>query len=53
MSDNIVKFRPIEKKPDPRQPKKQPGLPGWVPWAGLVVVALVIYGLQQGGLLGG
>ncbi|MHA6690697.1 hypothetical protein [Devosia sp. A449] len=52
MSDNVVKFRPIEKKPDPQQPKKEPGVPGWVPWVGLVVVGVVIYGLQQAGMLG-
>ena len=53
MSDNVVKFRPPPKKPDPQRPQKQPGLPGWVPWAGLIVLALAIYGLQRGGLLGG
>jgi len=52
MSDNVLKFRPVEKKPDPQPPKK-PGVPGWLPWVGLVVVALVIYGVQQSGLLGG
>lgn len=52
MSDNVVKFRRIEKEPE-KKPKKEPGVPGWVPWVALVVVACVIYGLQQSGLLSG
>ncbi len=51
MSDNVVKFRPIEKKPEP-QPQREPGVPGWVPWVGLVVLAMLVYGLQQAGVLG-
>jgi len=46
MSDNVIKFRPIEKKPDPKPPRK-PGVPGWVPWLALVVVAVLIYGAQH------
>ena len=29
MSDNVIKFRKIEKKPDPKQPRKPPELPSW------------------------
>ena len=46
MSDNVIKFRPIKKQPNPKPPR-EPGVPGWVPWVALLVVALVIYGVQQ------
>ena len=52
MSDNVVKFRRIEKKPEKSPTPKKSGPPGWLPWAGLVAVALVIYGVQQWGFLG-
>ncbi len=52
MSDNVVKFRKIEKKPEPKPPGKKPELPSWAPFAGLIALALVIYGVQQSGLLG-
>lgn len=52
MSDNVVKFRPIEKKPAPQQPK-QPGPPGWLVWVGLVAVAVALTAAQQAGWLGG
>lgn len=51
MSDNVVKFRPIEKKPEPKPPRK-PGVPGWLPWVVLVALAVVIYGARQAGMLG-
>ena len=51
MTDNVVKFRPAQKKPEPKPPRK-PGVPGWVPWVGLLVLAFVIYGLKQAGVLG-
>ena len=51
MSDNVLKFRPAEKKPAPKPPRK-PGLPNWMPWVGLVAVAVVIYLVQQAGLFG-
>jgi hypothetical protein len=53
MSDNVVQFRRIEKKPDPKPPRQKPRLPDWAPFAGLVAVAVVIYVLRQSGLLGG
>lgn len=50
MSDNVVKFRRIEKKPDPNKPK--PGMPGWLPWVVLIAVAVAITAVQQAGWLG-
>ena len=52
MSDNVIKFRRIEKKPEPPAKKPRGPMPGWVPFVGLVVVAVVIYFVQQSGLLG-
>jgi hypothetical protein len=46
MADNVVKFRKIEKKPDPKAPQKPrppgepPNYPVWLPWAVLVVLAI-------------
>ncbi|WP_161796927.1 DotU family type IV/VI secretion system protein [Devosia soli] len=51
MSDNVIKFRRPEKKPEP--PKSRPPrgpMPNWVPFAVLVAVALVIYAVSQAGL---
>jgi len=47
MADNVVKFRKIEKKPDPRAPQQRPPgeppkLPGWLPWVALVVLAVAL-----------
>lgn len=53
MTDNVVKFRRIEKKPEPKPPGKKPEPPSWVWFAGLVAVAVAIYLVQQSGLLGG
>jgi len=52
MSDNVVKFRRIEKQPEPPVKKPRGPAPAWVPFAVLIAVALVIYGVQQSGLLG-
>ena len=53
MSDNVVKFRqPEKKKPEPKVRKPRGPLPGWVPFAGLFALALVIYAAQNAGLLG-
>lgn len=48
MSDNVVKFRRIEKKSEPPVKKPRGPLPGWVPFVALVAVALVIYLVQHG-----
>ena len=53
MSDNVIKFRRIEKKPEPPAKKPRGPMPGWVPFVGLVVVAVLIYFVQRAGLLGG
>jgi hypothetical protein len=50
MSENIVKFRRPEKKPEPPVRKPRGPLPGWVPFAGVVVLAMAIYLVQQSGL---
>jgi hypothetical protein len=51
MSDNVVKFRRPEKKPEPPKPKPPRGpMPNWLPFAVLVALALVIYFVGQAGL---
>lgn len=59
MADNVVKFRKIEKRPEPKSgggpgkgPDKQPDWPAWLPWVVLVALAIGITALQQSGLLG-
>jgi hypothetical protein len=53
MSENVIKFRRPEKKPEP-PPQKKPRapMPNWAPMAALVVIAVLIYLAQQGGLVG-
>lgn len=53
MSDNVVKFRKPEKKPEPKPPRRPLELPAWAPFAGLIALALVIYAVQNAGLIGG
>ena len=53
MSDNVVKFRRIEKKPEPPQKKPRGPTPAWLPFLVLVGVAIAIYAVQQAGLFGG
>lgn len=56
MADNVVKFRKIEKKPDPKSgggPGKPPDFPGWLPWAVLIALAIGLTALQLSGLFGG
>jgi hypothetical protein len=52
MSENVVKFRRIEKKPV-KPPRKDFRMPGWLAWLFLVLVAVAIVALQQAGVLGG
>ncbi|QQR39555.1 hypothetical protein [Devosia rhizoryzae] len=52
MNDNVVKFRRPEKKPEPPVRKPRGPTPGWLPFAVLLAVALVIYAVGQAGLLG-
>ncbi|MDB5585986.1 MAG: hypothetical protein JWP26_956 [Devosia sp.] len=51
MSDNVVKFRRIEKNPE-KPPKKDFKAPSWLAWVVLVLVACAIVALQQSGVLG-
>jgi hypothetical protein len=53
MSDNVVKFRRIEKKPEPPAKKPRGPAPNWVPFVALVLLAVGIYLIQRSGLLGG
>ncbi len=52
MKDNVVQFRRIEKKPEPPPRKPRGPLPGWVPFAVLIALAVAIYLAQQAGLFG-
>jgi len=52
MSDNVVKFRRPEKKPEPPQRQPRGPMPGWVPFAGILALAVVIYVVGQAGLWG-
>ncbi|MCS6761058.1 MAG: hypothetical protein MO846_02980 [Candidatus Devosia symbiotica] len=53
MSGNVVKFRKIEKKSEPKPPRKALALPSWALFAVLVALALVIYAAQRAGFLAG
>ena len=52
MNENVLKFKRPEKQPKPPVKKPRGPLPGWVPWVGLVALAVVIYVAQRAGLLG-
>lgn len=52
MTENVIKFRHPEKKPEPPVKKPRGPMPGWVPWLVLVGVAVAIYAAQQAGLMG-
>lgn len=51
MSDNIVKFRRPEKPEDKPVKKTGGAMPGWVPFALLFGLALVIFFAQRSGIL--
>ena len=53
MSDNVVKFRKIEKKPDPPVKKPRGPMPTWLPFVAVIAIAVVIYLVREVGLLGG
>lgn len=55
MADNVVKFRKIEKKPEPKAPRppgRPPNLPGWLPWVVIVALAIGLVAAQNAGLFG-
>ena len=52
MNENVVKFRRPEKKPEPPVKKPRGPLPGWVPFAVLIALAVAIYAARQAGMLG-
>ncbi|WIY52331.1 hypothetical protein O9Z70_12795 [Devosia sp. YIM 151766] len=52
MSDKIVKFRRPEKPPEPPVRKPATPMPGRVPFAVLLGLALLIFFAQESGLLG-
>jgi hypothetical protein len=47
MSDNVIKFRRPEKKPETEAPKPKQSWPSWLPFAVLVAVAVGIYFIQS------
>ena len=51
MSDNVIKFRRPEKKAEAKPPRPRRPLPGWVPFAVLLGVAVAIFFVQRSGLL--
>lgn len=52
MSDNVIKFRRPEKKPEAQTDKARRAMPGWLPFAGLMGLTLVIFVIQRVGLGG-
>ena len=46
MSDNVVKFRRIEKKPEKKPSGTPPKIPSWLAWLVLVIVAVAITAWQ-------
>lgn len=48
MSDNVLKFRQPERKPEPKAPKPGGEWPRWLPFAVLIVLALGIYFVRNG-----
>ena len=51
MADNVVKFRKLEKKPEPPV-RKNPQWPGWLPWVAIVVIALALVLVFNPGVFG-
>lgn len=52
MSENVIKFRRPEKQPEPPVKKPRGPMPGWVPFAVLLAVAVIIFFAQQSGIIG-
>jgi hypothetical protein len=59
MADNVIKFRKIEKRPEPKKPDPKkpaggpPNWPTWLPWAVIGAAGVVFFLLQQSGVIGG
>jgi len=61
MADNVIKFRKIEKKPEPKKPDpralrppgRPPKWPTWLPWAVIGMIGLGYFVLQSTGVLAG
>lgn len=47
MSDNVIKFRRPEKKPEPKKERQSGPIPRWLPFVALFAVALVIFFVQR------
>jgi hypothetical protein len=52
VSDNVVKFRRPEKKPEPPVNKPRAPMPAWAPFAAFFGIALIIFFAQRAGILG-
>jgi hypothetical protein len=52
MNDNIIPFRRPRKNPENPNPKPRGPMPGWLPFAILILAGIAIYGVQQTGLFG-
>jgi hypothetical protein len=48
MSDNVIKFRRPEKKPEPKSERQGGPMPRWLPFVALFALALVIFFVQRG-----
>ena len=48
MSDNVIKFRRPEKKPETKKERQRGPMPRWLPFIGLFALALVIFFVQGG-----
>ncbi len=52
MNDNVLKFQQPKKQPEPPKHKPRGPTPGWVPFAVLIALTLVIFLAQGSGLIG-
>ena len=52
MNDNVLKFKRPEKQPEPPKNKPRGPAPGWVPFAALAALALIIFFVQRSGMIG-
>ncbi|WDR04872.1 hypothetical protein PSQ90_11205 [Devosia rhodophyticola] len=55
MSDNVIKFKPVKKKPEKKsaqKPFKFRTVPSWVAWLGLIGLGCLLSAAQYSGFLG-